>query len=194
MKKLFLILFLLSIVNCQKPSLQKEIETLRNDTALGTEEKYHSILKLILKNELKEMQYSPKNEKEPETLEVLFGGTSGLTFLDSGSYKQATIRYISLMGLRIFEGIQPGPGFVLRLSFSKPFYVKGEQNEDVILQEFEIYRTGWNETDFQTWKKENPKAEIFTEKIELLGSGDFIENFQKKSKPELDEFKKITVE
>ncbi len=194
MQKFILLVALLSIVTCQKNSIQKDLAEIRNNASLGKEEKYHSILKLILKDELKEIQYNEKTEKEPETLEVLFGGNSGLTFLDSASYKKATIRYVVLNALRIFEGIQPNENFVLRLSFSKPFYVKGELNEDAGLQEFEIYRIGWSLPDYQTWKKENPKADVFAEKVELLGTGDFIESFQKKGKPELDEFQRITLE
>jgi|GEM_PF-4239475 len=191
MKRLCGFLLLCFLVACQ-PSEEDKISKIIQSQSSDFE-KLQSISEILFHGELKEFHFtdSPSSNTPNSIVEILHGGSSGLTFLDQMSYKIASKRNITNIALQLFYFISKIHQSDLRLSLSKPFYIQNEPNADSILQEFEIYRVYWSFSDYKLWLNEYPNYNPKEKNIPLTKDFPPLDDFEKKAKIELDEFYRV---
>lgn len=127
--------------HCRPEEPSEDILQIQLDKNLNTKQALDKILPQVFPHLLKDSNLIMDPNTQNWVLAVTYGGTSALTFNSQKEYIDQTKIAHSLYLVRLTAAINLLPIQELRLSLSKPLYVKGESNPAVEIQEFEIYRT-----------------------------------------------------
>ncbi|TGL60276.1 hypothetical protein EHQ58_07185 [Leptospira ognonensis] len=143
--KIFYTSILLSLlfasVECKENPPETEILKVQNDTSLDLNSAVSKVLPLIFPHLLKEWKLEPADTSKLWVLRASYGGTTALTFDSQKEYAENLIRTQAMYTAQLAAAISNLPIKEIRLSLTKPLYVKGENHPDVGIQEFEIFRT-----------------------------------------------------
>ena len=192
---LLLASLLILSAQCKEEPSSQAILKIQDDKTLDLQSAMAKILPMVFPHLLKDWSL----EQDPKTsqwkLIISYGGSTALTFSSQKEYLENTIRSHSMYNARLVAAISSLPIQEIRLSLTKPLYVKGENHPDVGIQEFEIYRTSLQVEQAKLILKESPDISPFSDfkhqKVELIALFDKI---HKTCTSELDQLRLITVE
>ncbi len=191
----FILFFSISILfQCKEEPNPKKVLAVQNDTSLDFRSATGKIVEMIFDTQLKEWTLEQDPKTSLWTLVVTYGGSSALTFSSQLEYADQVQKTQALYHAQIAEAMAQLPIQELRLSLTKPLYVKGENHPDAAIQEFEIYRTSIPKAKINDLVKStgiDPFGEFKTKKAEIFS---LLDQIQKISQIELNELDKITVE
>ncbi|MDX1959930.1 MAG: hypothetical protein SFU98_15270 [Leptospiraceae bacterium] len=137
-----------------------------------------------------------KLEKEQKgyKLFIEFGGSTALTFYG----KQAYVKDIKLMICRkanqMFYNLKDRNLETLTISFVKPYYVKDNELNKEIIQEFEVFRVRFEKTDLEKISNWKEKAEkLLKNEARPKETVEFLDSIRKNWNVELDEFYRVEI-
>ncbi len=132
MHKLFLILFLF----CKGPNIEFELAQLSKNKKLSAEELSYSLASKLLGNTLKNFQI--EKNKDAYDIYINYGNDRAYTFQSQNQYAERMQFDIVKLIINLFVFLKDTPISSLRISYSKPFFVKTNDREHT--EEFEIFR------------------------------------------------------
>ncbi|MDF3818483.1 hypothetical protein P3G55_01150 [Leptospira sp. 96542] len=153
-----------------------------------------SLLREILGNQLKSFELGTNKSNEKE-LHLYYGGNSALSFHDQSEYRDQTLSFHSLVQLRVVYGFLSFGIPEFSFSLYKPFYIKGETNPDVEVQDFEVLRTTIPRITVQNILEEHPQFDPFVNPKQNSQDWETInKKIQSQWKLELDELYRVSLE
>jgi len=192
---LVVFLFLFGAIQCNSEPSEERIIKIQEDKSLDLNSALSQILPLVFPHLLKDWSLEEDTKTKLWKLNVSYGGTTALTFNSQKEYFENTVRSHSMYNARLVAAVSKLPIQFIRLSLSKPLYVKGENHPEVGIQEFEIYRTLLPVEDaksiLSSSSELSPFSDLKHQKTKLI---ELFEKIKNVSKPELNQLHLITVE
>lgn len=183
------------LIGCQPKEISlQEITSLRDGNQESLTSYSNLILPKILGKEFKRFESEVDVDKKNE-VHITYGSNSALTFNDASDYRKTNTEYHSLVLLRVGYSLALHQFHRLSLSFSKPFFIQGENNPDAEIQEAEIFRTTISKTELDSFWDNHPNFDPY--KAPKIGDKEWeavTTEVQKLWKVELDEFNRVKVE
>jgi hypothetical protein len=181
--------------NCQEESSQESILAIQKDKSLDLRTAVSKILPLVFPNLLKEWSLEQDSKTKNWILVVSYGGSTALTFSSQKEYLENTVNSQALYNARLVAAISDLPLQEIKLSLTKPLYVKGENHPDAGIQEFEIFRTSVSVEKMKGILFESGNTNLFSDvKKQKTDLARLFEQIQKISLIELNQLHRITVE
>lgn len=197
--KIFYLSTLLSLLfaalGCKEIPLETQILKIQQDASLDLNSAVSKVLPLIFPYVLKEWKLEQEETSKLWVLRATYGGNTALTFDSQKEYADNLMRIHAMYSSQLAAAFSQLPIKEIRLSLSKPLYVKGENHPDVGIQEFEIFRTALSTDKAKAILSEknatSPFAGFKDHKKELL---DLFGKMQGAWTVELNQLDQITVE
>ncbi|MCB1176343.1 MAG: hypothetical protein KDK36_02080 [Leptospiraceae bacterium] len=184
MRKLIQFLLLLLVLQGCKKESPKKLQDIVNNPKIPDEVIFIEVAKKIFKNQFKELKFESKDNKK--VVYIDYGGNSALTFRQSTDYVKEHMKITAKYALKYFQILKNRKLETLVLSIVKPLYVKEEEINKEVIEEFEIFRV---RIEFEELEKIPEWEKIDTEDPNFEDV--YMEKIIQKWKVELNEFKRI---